>query len=145
DRLADIALRVHVGLLRRRRPSHPTPVVANGVVTPRASVGVGGKGLVQPVDRVDEAPAVGGRNRSFVDGFGHLVLQVLKRVARVASMAVAFAVHGFVDRVQDVLGQLVVDRSRVLQLLRQGEERGGGGFGCLRQRNRRGRRWRGGG
>src|SRR4029079_11740847 len=92
DRLADIALRVHVGLLRRRRPSHPPPAVANVVVTPRASVAVGGKGLVQPVDRVDEAPAVGGRNRSFVDGFGHLVLQVLKRVARVASMAVAFAV-----------------------------------------------------
>jgi hypothetical protein len=48
----------------------------------------------------------------------------------------ALAVQDLVDGVSDVVGQLVVDRSRVLQLLRQREQRRTGGGGRLWQRSR---------
>ena len=66
-----------------------------------------------------------------VDRFGDLLLQVVERVARVAFMTVAVSVQDFVDRVLDVRRQLVVDRSGILQLLRQGEQRRAGRFGGL--------------
>ena len=74
------------------------------------SVALGVQGLFEPIDRSREPPAVGGRERAVVDGFGDLVLQVAERVARIASMIVAVTVHDFIDRVLDIRRELVVDR-----------------------------------
>src|SRR6266576_1562905 len=105
---------------------------------PRGSVAAGGEGLPELVDRVREPPGIGGRDRSVVDGFGDRVLQLVELVGDVdAFVVLALAVQDLVDRVLDVLGQLVVDRSGVLQLLRQREKRRTGRGGRLWQRSRR--------